>query len=302
MRFKMVYDLIVIGSGPAGLTAGLYASRYMLKTLIIGEMNDSAAVKAIEVCNFPTRGRIGGLDLMQKMRDQVKELGAELNDGKVVGVEKKAESFVVKTNSEEFEAKNIILAMGKEKRKLNLKDEDRFLGKGVSYCATCDAAFYGGKEVAVIGGSDSALTTALLLSKFADKVYIIYRKEKFFRAVPSWVKEVEKNDKIETVFNAEVVELVGDNFLQGVKLKDGKELAVEGLFVEVGSTPSSELAKDLSVDLDDKSYVKVNEKQETNVSGVFACGDVTNNVLKQIITACSEGAVAAFGAYGLSNE
>lgn len=291
------YDLIIIGSGPAGLTAGLYAARYKLSTLIVGEISGGLAAEAIEIGNFPSHEKISGLELMQKMEEQVKGLGIEIKSETVKNIKKIDSGFLVKTASGEYEAKNIILAMGKEKRKLGLKDEDKFLGRGVSYCATCDAAFYNGKKVAVIGGSDSALTAALLLSRFAGKVFVIYRKEKFFRAFPAWVDKVEKNEKIEVIFNAEVVELEGKEFLEGIELNNGEKLDVEGLFIETGAVPASVLAKDLMVDTDNEGYIKANKKQETNVGGVFACGDVTDNELKQIITACSEGAVAAFGAY-----
>jgi thioredoxin reductase (NADPH) len=298
----MVYDLIITGSGPAGLTAGLYAARYNLKTLIIGEISGGLAAEAIEVCNFPSHGRISGLDLMQKMEEQVKELGVEIRKEVVKNIEGNDSGFLVNTPAGKYEAKNVILAMGIEKRKLGLEKEDKFIGKGVSYCATCDAAFYRDKEAAVVGGSDAALTSSLLLSKFAKKVYLVYRKEKFFRAFPALVKEVEKNDKIEVIFKAEVIGLKGEDFLESVELNNGEWLKAEGLFIEIGGAPASVLAKDLGVKVDEKRFIKVNKKQETNVKGVFACGDVTDNVLKQIVTACGEGAVAALGAYQRTSQ
>ncbi len=293
----MVYDLIVVGSGPAGMTAGLYAGRYKMNTLIIGEVSGGLAAEAVEVWNFPSHEKITGLELMKKMEDQVKKLGVDIKSETVKGIKKVDSGFSVKTLSKEYSAKNIILATGREKRKLGLKDEGKFLGKGVSYCATCDAAFFKDKEVGVIGGGNSALTAALLLSRFAKKVYIIYRKDKFFRPIPRWVEEVNKNKKIETIFNAEVVGLEGKDFLEGVVLKEGRKLKLGGLFIEIGATPASVLAEGLGVELNKYGFIKVNRKQETNVGSVFACGDITDNFLKQIITACGEGAVAAYGVY-----
>lgn len=293
----MAYDLIIIGSGPAGLTAGLYAARYKLNTLVIGAVSGGMAAEAVKVCNFPSYEEISGWELMQKMENQVKKLGVEIKSEIAERVEKAGFGFLVETASGKYEAKNLILAMGKEKRKLGLKDEDRFLGKGVSYCATCDAAFYKDKQAGVIGGSDAALTAALLLSRFASKVFIIYRKGKFFRAFPAWVEEVKENKKIEVIFKTEVVKLEGNKFLERVELSNGRKLDVEGLFIETGAVPASRLAKELGVKIDKGGHIKVNRKQETNAEGVFACGDVTNNTLKQVITACGEGAVAAFGVY-----
>lgn len=293
----MAYDLIIIGSGPAGLTAGLYAARYKLNTLIIGEVSGGLASEAVEIWNFPSYNKITGLELMQKMENQVKRLGAEIKNEAVKNIEKTSSGFSVETDSKRYKAKNIILATGREKRKLGLKDEGKFLGKGVSYCATCDSAFFKDKITGVIGGGNSALTAALLLSKFSSKVYIIYRKDKFFRPIPQWVDEVKKNKKIEILFNTEVTKLEGKDFLEAVRLNTGKKLELQGLFIEIGATPASVLAKKLGVKLNEYKFIIVNKKQETNVKGIFACGDVTDNILKQIITACGEGAIAAFEAY-----
>ena len=188
------------------------------------------------------------------------------------------------------------MATGTKKRKLGLELEDKFLGKGISYCATCDAAFFKNKIVGVVGGSNSAITAALLLSKFANKVYIIYRKNEFFRAEPKLVEEVEKNEKIKPIFNSNVTELIGENKLEGVKLDNGDKLNLDGLFIEIGSVPNLKLAEELGIELEE-NHIKVDKKQRTNIRGVFACGDITNSPLKQIIVACAQGAIAANSAY-----
>lgn len=288
----MEYDLIIIGAGPAGLTAGIYAARYKLKTLILGQLSGGIASEAWEICNFPTYGRVKGFDLMQKMVSQVKELGVEILNEEV----KELGKGKVITNKKEYSAKKIIIATGTERKKLDLPREKEFLGKGISYCATCDGGFFREKIVGVVGGSDAALTAALLLSRFAKKVYIIYRKEKFFRAEPAWVEEVSKEKKIEPIFNSEIVELIGNKNLEKVKLNNEKILSLDGLFIEIGSTPNSELAKKIGVKMEE-GYILTDERMKTNKEGIFACGDVRKNPLKQIITACSDGAIAANCAY-----
>lgn len=291
----MNYDLIIIGAGPAGLTAAVYAARYKLNILVIGKLPGGLASSAHEVCNFPSYGRVGGFELMQKMISQVQELKIEIKPEEVREI-KKSETFIVKTNRAEYQAKKIILATGSERNKLGIEREEELTGKGISYCATCDAGFYKDKIAGVIGGSDAALTAALLLSKIAKKVYIIYRKEKFFRAEPTWIEEVEKTSNIEPIFNSEITKLIGENKLEKIELNSEKELELDGIFVEIGSTPNLDLAGQLKVEIGEK-YIKTNKKQETNVKGVYAAGDVTDNPLKQIVTACGEGAIAADSAY-----
>lgn len=288
----MPYDLIIIGSGPAGLSAAVYAARYLLNTLVIGEISGGLASEAVEVCNFLTYNKIKGFELAQKMTEHVKSLGVEIKPEKINKISKKKNLFEVKTDATTYQAKKIILAAGTKRRKLNIDKENDFIGKGISYCATCDAAFFKNKIVGVVGGSDAALTGALLLSRFAKKVYIIYRKDKFFRAEPAWIKAVNENKKIEPVFNSNISELFGKIKLEGVKLDSNKELKLDGLFIEIGSDPNTELAQQLGVELDN-NFIKIDEHQKTNIPGVFAAGDVCNNVMKQIIVAAAEGAIAA---------
>jgi len=289
------YDLIIIGSGPAGLTAAIYAARYKLNILVIGKLPGGLASEAYEVCNFPSYGKIKGIELMMKMVHQVKELEVEIKQEEVLRIVKK-NGFEIKTNKEKYFAKKIILTTGSERKKLGLEKEEEFTGKGLSYCATCDSGFYKDKITGVIGGGDAALTAALLLAKYSKKVYVIYRKGSFCKAQPSWIEEVKKNKKIKPIFDATIVKLIGERKLEGIKLSDGKELALDGLFVEIGSIPNTELAEKIGIELDCEN-IKVNKEQKTNVKGVFAAGDVTNNPLKQIVTACGEGAIAAYSVY-----
>lgn len=295
-RKPLVYDLIIVGAGPAGLTAAIYAARYKLNCLVIAETIGGRAAEAFEIKNFPSYEKISGIELMEKIRKQTERLGVEIKNGRVDKIKKEKEYFVVETAEKNYLAKKIILANGLEKKKLGLKEEDKFLGKGVSYCAVCDAPFFKNKNVAVVGGSDSALAAALLLSRFANKVYIIYRKEKFFRAKPAMVEEVRKNKKIKAIFNVTITKLLGKERLEAIKLSNKKTIAVDGLFVEIGASPNVELAKELGIELEN-GYIKVDETQRTNIKGVYAAGDITNRPLKQIITAAAQGAVAATTAY-----
>jgi thioredoxin reductase (NADPH) len=293
---EKTYDLIIVGAGPAGLTSGVYAGRFLLKTLILGEVQGGTITEAHKVCNFPSQKDIIGRELGTKMFEQVKELGVELISCQVHDVKKFEEGFKVKTSRGEYFSKKVVIAIGREKQKLNVPGEKEFLGKGVSYCATCDAAFFRNKVVAVIGGSNSALTAALLLTEYAKEVYIIYRKESFFRAEPAWVKQVEENEKIKVLFNSDIKEIVGKGKVENVILDSGEKLSVDGVFVEIGSVPNEDLSKKIGLETEG-GYIKVNKKQETNIFGIYAAGDITDNPLKQVVTACGEGAVAANSAY-----
>jgi len=290
-----IYDLIIIGAGPAGLTAAVYSSRYGLDTLVLGALMGGLAGEASEVCNFPSYGKINGFELMNKMIKQVKEMGVEIKPEKV-GEIKKTKNFEITTNKTKYFSKKIILATGSERKSLGIDREKELTGKGISYCATCDAGFYKNKTVGVFGGGNAALSAALLLSKFAKKVYIIYRRDKFFRAENAWIKDIEKNDKIEPIFNSMITQLVGKERLEAVELNKEKILKLDGLFIEIGSDPQIDLAKNIGIKLNEKEVI-VDKNQRTNIKGVFVAGDVTNNPLKQIVTACAEGAIAANSAY-----
>jgi len=291
----MIYDIAIIGSGPAGINSAIYSARYMMKTLIIGQIAGGMPVEAHEIRNFLTYSSIKGYELAKKMREHLESLNLKLNQEKVINITKSKSLFTIKTEKNSYQAKKLVIASGTSKRKLNLKNEGKFHGKGISYCATCDSPFFKNKIVAVVGGGNSALTSALLLSEFAEKVYIIYRRENFFRAEPAWVKAVEENKKIETLFNEDVAELMGEDKLKFIKLKN-RELKVDGLFIEIGTEANTEFVKSLDLKMEN-GFIEVDKLQRTSKDSVFAAGDVANNSLKQIITAAAEGAIAATTAY-----
>lgn len=294
---KEMYDLIIIGGGPAALTAALYAARYKLQTLLIGEEFGGYASVAHKICNFPTYKEIEGYEFVSKMQEQISQYDEiETLMDTVKEIKKEEEFFVINTGNKSFKTKKVILATGTKRKKLNLKNEDDFIGKGLSYCATCDSGFFKEKTVAVIGGNNSATTAALLLAEHASKVYLIYRGEEL-KGEKVWIDSVKENPKIEILYNSVVEELIGKEKLEKIRLQNDKELEVDGVFVEVGSESDSEFLKRVGVETNEKGFVIVNKNQETNIKGLFAAGDVTNNVLKQIVTASGEGATAAFSAY-----
>ncbi len=296
---KKEYSLVIVGAGPAGLTASIYASRYRIDNLIISQAVGGLVFEAHKVCNFPSEKEITGRDLTEKMREHAESLGASILMDKVVRISKEKNGFKISTGlGQDILAKTLLLAIGTEHRKLNLPNEDKFLGKGISYCATCDAMFYQDKTVAVIGGSDSAHTASLYLSEIAKYVYQIYRRDKM-RGEVAWVEQLLDNDKIEVIYNTQVVGLKGKEKLEGIILDNPhnsqKEIAVDGLFIEIGTIPRTNLAKELDLDLDESEYIKVGLDQSTSQKGIWAAGDITTNSngFRQIVTASSEGAVAA---------
>jgi thioredoxin reductase (NADPH) len=296
---KGVYDLVVLGTGPAGMAAAIYAGRYDLKTLVIGKEVGGMTNLAGEIENYP--GFIGsGIDLMKKFEEQAKMFGAEFLNGNIDKLEKSKEGFRVEVGGKEYAAKAVISGLGSEHRKLGIPGEDEFLGKGVSYCATCDGNFFRGKTVAVVGGSDSAAKAAIYLSSICKKVYVSYRKERM-RAEPINLAKVEEAKNIEIVYNTKPVEIVGEAKVSGLKLEatdggENKVLDVDGVFIEIGSTPITQIVEGLGVELE-KGYIKVDKEGRTNVAGLFAAGDGTNNPFKQAITAAADGSLAAKAAY-----
>lgn len=285
-------DLIIVGGGPGGLSAAIYAARYKLDTLLITKEIGGDLNKIHLIENYPGYGRISGFELAKKFEEHVKNYNVKIKQDEVVGIRKEKDKFVVNSRKEKFEAKKIILALGSEKRKLNLENEERFLGKGISYCYLCDAPFYKDKIVGIIGGSYSAVRAAVLLMGYAKKLYIICRKDKL-RGDPIENDYVLKNKKVELIKNANVVKLNGDKFLESVKLDNGKEIKLDGLFIEIGSVPNTALIKEFGIKTDENGFIIVNENKETNIKGVFAVGDVTNTKIKQIIVAAADGAISA---------
>ena len=296
---KDKYSLVIVGAGPAGLSASIYASRYKINNLIVGQAVGGLMFDAHKVCNFPSEKEISGRDLTAKMREHAEQLGATILLDKIISIEKIGKEFKISTlNGKEILSSAIILAIGTEHRKLGLPNEDKFLGKGLSYCATCDAMFYQGKTVVVVGGANSAQTSSLYLSEIADKVYQIYRKNAL-RGERIWIDQVLASKKIEVIYNTQVIGLEGDSKLEKIVLdqpyQGKKEIKTDGLFVEIGSVPNSKLIKDLNLEADEAGYVVVKNDQKTNQEAIWAAGDITtaSNGLRQVITASSEGAIAA---------
>jgi thioredoxin reductase (NADPH) len=295
---KNMYDFIIIGAGPAGLSAAVYAARYKMNAIVIGTNPGGYVSNAHLVDNWLGEKNIPGPELAQKFVDHVKSFDIEIVQENVQTVVKNKEGFIVSTDKKEFAGKRILIATGSERNKLNVKGEDAFYGKGVSYCATCDAFFFKNKTVAVVGGGDSAATAALCLADVANKVYLIHRRDEL-RAAPSWQDKLKENPKIELILNKQVVEISGENTVKKVILQDGKELAVDGIFIEIGSTPASIFIKALGVKMDEEGYIIADENQKTNIEGVFAAGDIStgSSKLKQMIVGASEGAIATHNAY-----
>lgn len=295
-----MHDLIIIGAGPAGLGSSIYASRYKLDHLVIGEEIGGQVVEAWEIENYAGFDSISGKDLMDRFRKQTEDLGGKILQESVRKVERKEKGFVVHCDSGTHESRTLIFALGMKPRKMNVKGEDAFLGKGVSYCATCDAMFFRGKDVVVIGGGDSAITAAIHLGEFAKNVYLLYRES--LTCEPSWVDEANKQSKLKMVCCTDIKEIKGEKAVSSIIYEENsqeKELAVQGVFIEVGTVPGVAIAKELGVETDQQGYIVVDQAQATNVDGVWAAGDVTtgSNKFRQIITAVAEGAVAAGSVY-----
>ncbi len=294
-----IYDYIILGGGPAGMTSAIYGARYKLKTLIIAEDFGGTANEAHFVENYPGFKSITGIELMQKFKEHMDSYNVEALQKKIVDVQKRDNFYEVKTeDNSAYYGKTVLIGLGSERRKLDVKGEDEFLGKGVSYCATCDAFFYRNKVVAVIGGGDAAAQAALLLAQHSSKVYIIYRRDKL-RCEPHWRDLINATDKIEIIYNHTIKEIKGENVVKLIELDDGTNINVDGVFVEIGHVPRCALAHRLGVKCDEHSHIIVNTKQETNIPGVFAAGDICTGSIdfKQIITACAHGAMAALSAY-----
>ncbi len=298
-NLEKIHDLIIVGAGPAGLSASVYASRYGIKHIILGEILGGQISETHLVDNYLGLEDMSGFDFAKKLSNHAKKYGTEILPKKVKNIIKENNIFKIELAGDEIiRTNNILLATGAKKRKLNIPDEEKYLGKGLSYCATCDGFFYKNKTVAVVGGSDSAAGAAVFLGDIADKVYIVYRKSAL-RCEKYWRDLIEKNPKIEVVYDAEIKELSGENKLQKIVLlqngTEKKELALDGLFVEIGAAPDLEYAKDLNLETDEGGYLKINSGGATSLEGVWAAGDITTGSDKfcQVITAASEGAIAA---------
>jgi thioredoxin reductase (NADPH) len=299
-----VYDLIVIGGGPAGLSAGLYAGRSKLSTLILEKSKTGGQIVIThEVANYPGSVRDAtGPSLIARMVEQVKEFGAEIKSDNVVDVDFTGDIKIIKGEKEEYKAKAVIIATGATPRNMNVPGEKELTGKGVSYCATCDADFFEDFEVFVIGGGDTAVEEAMYLTKFARKVTIVHRRDEL-RAAKSIREKAFANPKMNFMWDSVVEELKGDGILETAVFKNVKtgelteyhadeEDGTFGLFVFVGFIPHSNIFKG-HVEMDDWGYIKTDDEMRTNIEGVFAAGDIRPKALRQVVTATADGAIAA---------
>jgi len=293
-------DVVIVGLGCAAYTAAVYCARYKLDTVLIGEVEGGMGMSAAEVGNWPGNIEIKGPELMENFKNHALSFdNVSHTVGRVDSVVKTNDGFVLTLqNGETIEAKAVIFATGSNKRHLGIPGEEEFSGKGVTYCATCDAFFYRGKDVAVLGGGDSAVEGAAIAAQVANKVYLVHRRDSF-KAEPYWVDEVNKKDNVEFVLNTNAIEVIGDQKVTGLKLDtpwDGSDtLAVDGVFIEIGSIPAVSLPKSLGCTLDDRGHILVDAAMKTSISGVFAAGDVSSgsNHFAQFATAAGEGSVAA---------
>ncbi|XOU94399.1 MAG: thioredoxin-disulfide reductase [Candidatus Kerfeldbacteria bacterium] len=302
----MKYDVIIVGGAPAGITAAIYASRRAMKTLVVTQDIGGQAATTPDIENYPGYASINGMELMDNFKKQAEKTGTEFVFEEVKEVVKKDDKFVVKTNTKEFETKSVILAFGLTHRHLGIPGEEEYGGKGVSYCATCDAPLFKQKDVAVVGGGNSALDATLLLSKLAKKVYLIHRRDKF-NGEQILIDRVLAADNVEIVYNSKAIEVKGEMVVKSLIVTDiedetkTREIELQGIFVEIGFQVKGDLVEGL-VELDERKQIIVNKNCETSTPGIFAAGDVTDIEFKQIVISAGEGAKAALSANKFINS
>lgn len=296
-----MYDAIIIGGGAAGMSAAIYAARREMKTLLITKHFGGQMMWASVIENYPGFKSIPSSELIEKMQAQVQELGVEIKLGEVKEIKKMADdNFEISTDQEKLTAKTIITAIGADHRKLKVPGEKELNGRGVAYCANCDGPLFRNKTIAVVGGGNSALDSAEVLSKIGQKVYLIHQFDAF-QAFEVLEKKVRATENIEIILNSKVEEIIGEKKVASIKLRNlndnsSREIAVDGIFVEIGFEVKTELVADL-VKTNERHEIVINEKCETTMPGIFAAGDATNGPFKQIIIATGQGAIAALSAY-----
>jgi len=296
------YDLIIIGGGCGGYPAAVYASRFNLKTLVITKERGGLITTTHLVENYPGFISISGPELAQKLEDQVKANNVEIFDDIVKSVTKQGNKYLIKTDisEKEFLAKTILLATGTKHRHLDAPGEKEFQGKGVSYCATCDGMFFRNKIVGIVGGSDSAAKEAMVLAQNSSKVYMFVRTH--LKAEPINSDRIRKIENIEVIEGVQVTEIKGDKMVEKVILDNGSEIVLSGIFIAVGMLPQNDIAKSLGVTLNDKGEIIIDKHSQTNVTGIFAAGDVTDVDWKQGIIASAQGSTAAHSAFNYINN
>ncbi len=288
-----MYDIIIVGAGPAGLTAALYALRANKKVLVLESKSyGGQIVNASLVENYPALPNISGFDFATNLYNQVKDLNGEIKFEGVIRIE---EDKTVITHKNSYKAKAIILATGAENRKLNIENEEKLVGKGVSYCATCDGNFYKNKTVVVNGGGNTALEDAIYLSNIAKKVYLIHRRD-IFRGEEKYLSELKEKDNVEIIVNSTITKLNGENKLESIEVKDNNDtkqtIEIDGLFIAIGQTPKNEIFSNI-IELDEKGYIKSHDGVHTNCDKIYVAGDTRVKELRQLTTAVSDGSIAA---------
>ena len=300
-----MYDVIVIGAGPAGLTSSIYLRRSNKKVLVLEAVTyGGQIINTLDIENYPARPHVSGFDFANDLYNQAKELGAEIIFEKAININDNADYKEVITNKSAYKSKAVIIATGAENRKLGIDKEDELIGNGVSYCATCDGAFYKEKPVAVVGGGNVAIEDALYLSDTSSKVYLIHRRDTF-RADKKDIDKLKEKTNVEFIYNSNVTGLIGDQKLEKIEVTnnngDKKEIEVSALFVAVGRVPENENFSKI-IDLDEKGYVIAKEDCKTNKEGIFVAGDNRTKSLRQLVTAASDGAIAATNAIKYINN
>lgn len=288
-----MYDIIIVGAGPAGLTAAIYGRRANKSVLVLeAKSYGGQIINTLDIENYPANNHISGFDFATNLYNQAKELGAEIVFDKVVEI---TDSKQVITTTNKYQAKSIILATGSDNRKLGLSNEQELIGKGISYCATCDGAFFKNKDVAVVGGGNTALEDALYLSNLANKVYLIHRRETF-RGEDKTVSQLNEKNNVEFVFNSNVTKLIADDRLNSIEVTDNEGatriINVDGLFVAIGRSPETDSYRNI-ININEAGYIVAGEDCTTNVPGIFVAGDNRTKEVRQLVTATADGAVAA---------
>ena len=294
-----MYDIIIIGAGPAGLTAAIYARRASKKVLVLeAKTYGGQIINTLDIENYPAAAHISGFDFATNLYNQAKELGAEIVFEKVIEIKNNDLEKEVHTSKNIYKSKTLIIATGSDNRKLGLDNEDALIGKGISYCATCDGAFYKKKDVAVVGGGNTALEDALYLADIVNKVYLIHRRDEF-RGEESTIKKLQEKNNVEFIYNSNVTKLNANEKLENIEVtnKDGskKTLEVAGLFIAIGRIPENENFKEL-INTDESGYIKAGEDCKTNIEGIFVAGDNRTKEVRQLVTATSDGAISATAA------
>ncbi|MDD2916701.1 MAG: FAD-dependent oxidoreductase [Candidatus Gracilibacteria bacterium] len=290
-----MHDLIIIGAGSAGLPAGMYASRYRLKNCIIGTMPGGALATSHKVENYPGTLSASGREIMDRFTEHAVSAGSELIQDEVMDVSKNDGIFTVETASGKiFESRFVLLAIGNKYRKLGVPGEEKFLGAGVSYCATCDGMFFRNRTVALVGGGNTAITEALYLAELCKEVHILVRGSEF-RAETVWIDQLAKHANIHVHFNTSVASIEGGFGVEKLIMTDGSELAVDGIFVAIGNEPNTAIIDAFSPEKDNAGYIVVDKRQQTSVPGLYAAGDITtgSNKFQQTIMSAAEGCLAA---------